>query len=114
METMYDRIVALCKSKGVAPTTLFREIGLSPSRFSALRRGDQKSMSQPNLEKLARALNTTSSYLVYGDNPDVFFVDLGENNFNMRPIIQALSDANLLALMNEITRELKERSEKTE
>ena len=114
METMYDRIMSLCKARGVAPSTLFREIGLSPSRLSAMRRGDQKSMSQPNLEKLARALNTTSAYLVYGESSSVFLVDVDKEKVDLAPLLKALSQDNLFALMKAISDELKNRTEKEE
>ena len=112
METMYDRIVFLCKERGVTPTGLFRSIGISGSRLVDLKKGTTRSLARSNLEKVAKALNTTETYLCYGDDPNVFLVDVNDSKLNLTPLVQSLSTDDLFSLMNSVSDELKLRTKK--
>lgn len=53
MGTLYERINALCKSKGVSGSRMCLDLGLSKSTMSDLKSGRIKGVSIPTAQKIA-------------------------------------------------------------
>lgn len=53
MGTLYEKINALCKSKGVSGSRMCLDLGLSKSTMSDLKNGRIKGISMPTAQKIA-------------------------------------------------------------
>lgn len=53
MGTLYEKIQALCKSKGVSGSRMCLDLGLSKSTLSDLKNGRTKGISVPTAQKIA-------------------------------------------------------------
>lgn len=53
MGTLYEKIVTLCKSKGVSASRMCLDLGLSKSTMSDLKNGRIKGVSIPTAQKIA-------------------------------------------------------------
>lgn len=65
METLYERINALCKSRGVSGSKMCLDLGLSKSTMSGLKSGRVKTVSVPTAQKIAGYFGITVDEL-YG------------------------------------------------
>lgn len=66
MGTLYDRITALCKAKGVSGSRMCLDLGLSKSTMSDLKNGRIKGISIPTAQKIAGYFEITVDEL-YGE-----------------------------------------------
>ena len=66
MGTLYERINALCKSKGVSGSRMCLDLGLSKSTMSDLKNGRIKGISIPTAQKIAGYFGITVDEL-YGE-----------------------------------------------
>ena len=64
MCTLYDRIIALCKDKGVSGSRMCLELGLSKSTLSDIKNGRKKGVSTATAQKIASYFNVTVGYLL--------------------------------------------------
>lgn len=64
MVILYERIAALCDSKGVKAAQMCREVGIGPNTMTELKMGRVKSLSAPKLEKIAAYFGVSVSYLL--------------------------------------------------
>ena len=69
MCTLYDRIMALCKSKGVSGSRMCLDLGLSKSTLSDIKSGRKKGISTITAQKIAAYLDVSVGYLL-GDDDD--------------------------------------------
>ena len=76
MCTLYDRIQALCKSKGVSGSRMCLDLGLSKSTLSDIKSGRKKGVSTATAQKIASYFNVTVGYL------------LGEEEEKEKPTVQ--------------------------
>lgn len=67
METLYERISALCKSKGVSGSKMCLDLGLSKSTMSGLKSGRVKTVSVPTAQKIAGYFGITVDELYGAD-----------------------------------------------
>ena len=65
MGTLYERIKALCKSKGVSASRMCLDLGLSKSTMSDMKNGRTKGISVPTAQKIAGYFGITVDEL-YG------------------------------------------------
>ena len=65
METLYERISALCRGKGVSGSKMCLDLGLSKSTMSGLKSGRVKTVSIPTAQKIAGYFGITVDEL-YG------------------------------------------------
>ena len=66
MGTLYERINALCKSKGVSASRMCLDLGLSKSTMSDMKSGRTKGISFPTAQKIAGYFGITVDEL-YGE-----------------------------------------------
>ena len=66
MGTLYERIQALCKSKGVSGSRMCLDLGLSKSTLSDMKSGRTKGISMPTAQKIAGYFGITVDEL-YGE-----------------------------------------------
>lgn len=66
MGTLYEKITALCKSKGVSGSRMCLDLGLSKSTMSDLKFGRIKGISIPTAQKIAGYFGITVDEL-YGE-----------------------------------------------
>lgn len=66
MGTLYERINALCKSKGVSASRMCLDLGLSKSTMSDMKSGRTKGISFPTAQKVAGYFGITVDEL-YGE-----------------------------------------------
>lgn len=64
MGTLYERITALCKSKGVSGSRMCLDLGLSKSTLSDLKYGRTKGMSTATAQKIANYFDITVGQLL--------------------------------------------------
>lgn len=65
MGTLYERIIALCKSKGVSGSRMCLDLGISKSTLSDMKNGRTKGISVPTAQKIAGYFGITVDEL-YG------------------------------------------------
>ena len=66
--TLYERIVTLCKSKGVSGSRMCLDLGLSKSTMSDLKYGRTRGMSTATAQKVAEYFGITTDELLGVDN----------------------------------------------
>ena len=64
METLYDRIIALCSAGGIRPGRLCSELGLSRGLISDLKAGRKKGVSAETAQKIASYFSVSVGYLL--------------------------------------------------
>ena len=64
MCTLYDRIIDLCKSKGVSGSRMCLDLGLSKSTLSDIKSGRKKGVSTATAQKIASYFNVSVGYLL--------------------------------------------------
>ena len=62
--TLYERIDALCKEKGINITTLCQKTGVGRSTMTELKQGRTKGLSMVNLNKIASYFSVSVDYLM--------------------------------------------------
>lgn len=64
MCTLYDRIIELCKEKGVSGSRMCLDLGLSKSTLSDMKSGRKKGISAPTAQKISSYFGVTVGYLL--------------------------------------------------
>ena len=64
MCTLYERIQALCKSKGISGSRMCLDLGLSKSTLSDIKSGRKKGVSTATAQKIASYFNVSVGYLL--------------------------------------------------
>ena len=64
MCTLYERIQALCKSRGVSGSRMCLDLGLSKSTLSDIKSGRKKGVSTATAQKIASYFNVSVGYLL--------------------------------------------------
>ena len=64
MCTLYERIMDLCKQKGVSGSRMCLDLGLSKSTLSDMKSGRKKGISTATAQKIATYLNVSVDYLL--------------------------------------------------
>ena len=64
MCTLYERIIELCKNKGVSGSRMCLDLGLSKSTLSNMKNGRTSGLSTPTAQKIASYLGVTVGYLL--------------------------------------------------
>lgn len=64
MCTLYERIIALCKERGVTGSRVCLELGLSKSTLSDIKSGRKKSMHPDTIQKFATYFGVSVDYLL--------------------------------------------------
>ncbi len=64
MCTLYDRIIELCKAKGVTGSRMCLDLGLSKSTLSDIKSGRKKGISTSTAQKMASYLDVSVDYLL--------------------------------------------------
>lgn len=64
MCTLYDRIIELCKEKGVSGSRMCIDLGLSKSTLSDIKSGRKKGISTATAQKMAAYLDVSVGYLL--------------------------------------------------
>lgn len=67
MGNMYNRIVALCKERGIKPGRVCADTGLSRGMMSDLKMGRTKELSVKNTKIIADYFDVTTDYLLTGE-----------------------------------------------
>lgn len=67
MGEMYNRIVALCKERGIKPGRVCSDTGLSRGMMSDLKMGRTKELSVKNTKIIADYFGVTTDYLLTGE-----------------------------------------------
>lgn len=64
MESLFDRIQALCESKGIRPGRLCDELGLSRSLMTDLKMGRKKTINAETAQKIAGFFGVSVGHLL--------------------------------------------------
>lgn len=64
MCTLYERIIALCRERGITGSRVCLELGLSKSTLSDIKSGRKKSMHPDTIQKFATYFGVTVDYLL--------------------------------------------------
>lgn len=78
MGEMYNRIVALCKERGIKPGRVCTDTGLSRGMMSDLKMGRTKELSAKNTKIIADYFGVTTDYLLTGEETKKAPTDEGE------------------------------------
>ena len=68
MTSTYEKIVALCKAKGIAVTALERELGFGRGSIGKMKNGNKPSIDR--LEKIANYFSVSITHFTGGGAPD--------------------------------------------
>ena len=71
MCTLYDRIVALCKNRGVTASRMCLDLGLSKSTMSNMKNGRTIGLSTPTAQKIASYFGVSVGYLLGEEESNV-------------------------------------------
>ena len=71
MCTLYDRIMNLCKQKGVSGSRMCLDLGLSKSTLSDIKGGRKKGISTTSAQKIASYLGVSVGYLLGEEETDI-------------------------------------------
>lgn len=107
METLYDRIKAMCELKGMTMYAAAKRAGINPSRLSDLKAGRNKALSATYMQKLADVLGTTPSDLVYGADSVTVTIP-GDAEDKWLAFARSLTKTEALKLMQALTTRLAE------
>ena len=64
MCTLYERIAELCRVKGVSPSRMCLDLGLSKSTMSDMKAGRTKGITTATAQKIADYFGVTVGYLL--------------------------------------------------
>ena len=64
MSTLYERIIEMCKKKGVSGSRMCLDLGMSKSTMSELKAGRTKGISTATAQKFASYLGVSVDYLL--------------------------------------------------
>ena len=95
MCTLYDRIQALCKSKGVSGSRMCLDLGLSKSTLSDIKSGRKKGVSTETAKKIAGYFNVSVGYLLgeeEKEKPTVQDDGLTENQRKLMEFAKSVPD----------------------
>lgn len=104
MCTLYERIIELCKSKGVSGSRMCLDLGLSKSTLSDMKSGRTKGISTNTAQKIASYFGVTVGYLlgeeeekekplVNGDEELTEYLEILKNRPEVRMLFQLSKDA---------------------
>ena len=85
MCTLYERITALCKEKGVSGSRMCLDLGMSKSTLSDIKSGRKKGISTATAQKFANYLGVSVGYLLGGieDEIEKSPVETAERHFEI-------------------------------
>jgi len=104
MCTLYDRIIELCKEKGISGSRMCLDLGLSKSTLSDIKSGRKKGISTSTAQKMAAYLGVSVGYLlgeeaqkekplINGDEELTEYVQILKTRPEMRMLFQLSKDA---------------------
>ena len=103
MCTLYERILELCKAKGVSGSRMCLDLGLSKSTLSDIKSGRKKGISTATAQKMAAYLDVSVGYLlgeeqkekplINGDEELTAYLELLKTRPEMRMLFQISKDA---------------------
>lgn len=64
MDSLYDKIAALCNERGISITTMCKESGVSRAPLSDLKMGRSKTLASATLSKIAAYFGVSVDYLL--------------------------------------------------
>jgi len=99
MSDLYNRISELCEQKSITGYKLCKDIGISPSVITDLKKGRKKSLSADYAERIATYFGVTVSYLLGAETkkaPTTDGEDLADylQDLRERPETRALLEAS--------------------
>ena len=77
MGTLYERISELCKTKGVTPSRMCLDLGMSKSTVSDLKSGRKNGLSAASANRISNYLGVTVGYLL-GEETEKAPTEFGE------------------------------------
>jgi len=93
--TLYERIQALCKEKGVSASRMCLDLGLSKSTMSDMKYGRTKGLSMPTAQKIAGYFGITVDELYGAENeekPTVIDDELSEKQRILMDFVKSVPD----------------------
>lgn len=110
---MYKRLIEVAKEKNTSIWKVLDKLGISRGIMSSLKAGRSKSISQSNLEKIARELGVSINYLIYGEESStVESPSLDDIAYSLYNSLDDLSpeerDRKVREILPELVRRMKE------
>ena len=109
MCTLYDRIIALCKQRGVSGSRMCLDLGLSKSTMSNMKSGRTAGLSTTTAQKIASYFGVSVGYLLgeeeKTEKPTVNDDELSENVKKLIDFAKSVPDEKaelVLAVMKSI------------
>lgn len=103
MCTLYERIIDLCKERGVTGSRVCLELGISKSTLSDIKSGRKKSMHPDTIQKFATYFGVSVDYLlgnekekkplVNGDEELTDYLEMLKNRPECRMLFQLTKNA---------------------
>jgi transcriptional regulator with XRE-family HTH domain len=102
MCTLYERIISLCKERGITGGKMCTDMHMSKSTLTDLKMGRQSGLSAQKAQKIASYLNVTVGYLL---GEEEISKETEKKNDTLSDIILSLnSDDELLEIVESITK----------
>ena len=110
MDTLYERIISLCKDRGITGGKMCTDLHMSKGTLTDLKMGRQKSLSAEKAQKIATYLNVSVGYLLGEEeqkenSPSELVLTEGEKDLlelfrlipeNQQPVVLAMIRAALI------------------
>ena len=97
MGTLYERITALCKERGITGGKLCTDLQMSKGTLTDLKMGRQKSLSAEKAQKIASYFNVSVGYLLGEEKKEqpTEYDGLSEKQIAFIKKVMQMSDAEL-------------------
>lgn len=87
MCTLYDRIIALCKERGVSGSRMCLDLGLSKSTMSNMKSGRTSGLSTATAQKIASYFGVSVDYLLGEEEKEEKPVQEDELSENIKKLV---------------------------
>lgn len=88
MGTLYERIIDLCKKRGVSGSRMCLDLGLSKSTLSDMKNGRTKGVSTNTAQKIASYFGVSVGYLLGEEEKEEKPIQEDELSENMKKLIE--------------------------
>ena len=101
MESLYERLKALCDARGIKGAAMCRDVGLSPNLMTELKSGRKKGLSAVTAEKLAAYFGISVAQLLGTERAEP---ELVNNDPLLTEYLQELSERSEMRMLFHVTR----------
>lgn len=96
MCTLYERIMELCKAKGISGSRMCLDLGISKSTLSDIKSGRKKGISTTNAQKIADYFHVSVDYLLCNEQKEKPLVEDDEELMQYLEVLKTRPECRML------------------